>query len=246
MNATLDFLYRDELHNLRMIDIIRRFPECAVIALPKAKPRAVAVSRGGAEDWFLAASELRPLQDVIAELPERMTSCHVHQAWILDILQHRYALGNRGTTIVMTASADTFRPRLVGTVVELRPAHAEALRRLAPWADSDAVVERILGAPAAFGVIVEGRVVAKADVQQRTDRYYEINEVVVSPDHRRQGLGAGVASAAAQWILSQGGTPVYSAFAQNSPAVLLAESLGFRGCCSETCCNTALRNCTSQ
>jgi predicted GNAT family acetyltransferase len=96
--------------------------------------------------------------------------------------------------------------------------------------------KRIIGAPAAFGVIRHGEVIAKVDVQQRTQRCYELNEMVVHPNHRRQGLASGIATDAAKWILARQGIPLYTAFSQNSPAVLLAESLGFECFTTQLCC----------
>jgi len=230
--AALDFLYRDEARNFRMIDIVRRYPSCFVLAEPQDAPEAVAVSSDGVEEWHIAAARSGPLESVLDALPEAPFDCWIHQGCIFDRLERRYALTRRPAVMAMTASADTFRPRPHPDVAKMTHDHIDALIASAIWPDRSAIVEQILTALAAFVVVRDGRVVAKADAQERSERYCEINEVVVVPDHRRQGLGAGVATAAAQWILDGGRTPVYGASAQDRPAVTLAEGLGFRCACS--------------
>ena len=239
MEGILRVLRRDEACAFRMIDMIRRDAECGALAEPAETPLAVAVRHCAGHQWHVAAWRLQPLKRLIARLPGGTIECHAYQGWVFDHLQHRYALGSRRTFMIMTTCRRTFKARPCADVVRLAPSHAAALRAFSMFAQlpaPDAAARRVIEAPAAFAVIRDGRVIAKADVQQRTDKRYEINEVNVDPDHRSEGLGAGVATAAAEWILAKSGIPVYSAFAQNAPSVLLAESLGFVCVCSHMFC----------
>ncbi len=224
-----DLLKQDELHNSSALDILRRVAKCELRCAPAEGPRAVAVSGYGTSEWHIAAYALRPLKELVRELPSQGFTCYVHQAWILDILQHRYALGSRASFMKMTASQAQFRPTHDPAVTRLGREHLGALKASKLF---DEIAERILDAPAAFGVIREGTVVGKVDVQERTDTYWEINELVVAAEHRRQGLGVALGAAASKFIFESGRLPLYTAFAQNSPSVLVAERLGFRCACS--------------
>jgi GNAT superfamily N-acetyltransferase len=222
-------LEQDELANCWALDMLRRFSTCEFRCAPAEAPRAVAVSRDGASEWHVAAYALRPLMELAGELPSRQFACYVHQAWILDVLQNRYALGSRASFMKLTASEGQFRPVRDPAVVRLGEEHLGALKASVMFSE---IAERVLDAPAAFGVIRDGTVVGKVDVQERTDMYWEVNELVVAPEHRQQGLGTALGSAAVRFIFESGRLPIYTAFAQNSASVLLAERLGFACACT--------------
>ena len=135
-----DLLKQDELHNSSALDILRRVAKCELRCAPAEGPRAVAVSGYGTSEWHIAAYALRPLKELVRELPSQGFTCYVHQAWILDILQHRYALGSRASFMKMTASQAQFRPTHDPAVTRLGREHLGALKASKLF---DEIAERI-------------------------------------------------------------------------------------------------------
>lgn len=72
----------------------------------------------------------------------------------------------------------------------------------------------------------ESQVVASAWLNWQSPRFAEIS-VRTQSAYRRRGLGRSVVSAAAQYILETGRTPLYVVSEQNQASIHLAESLGF-------------------
>jgi ribosomal protein S18 acetylase RimI-like enzyme len=72
----------------------------------------------------------------------------------------------------------------------------------------------------------ESQVVASAWLNWQSPRFAEIS-VRTQAGYRRRGLGRSVVSAAAQYILENGRTPLYVVAEQNEASIQLAESLGF-------------------
>jgi ribosomal protein S18 acetylase RimI-like enzyme len=103
-------------------------------------------------------------------------------------------------------------------------------RALAHGADALAVLD----GPAEVGfaaVVVDGSVVAKGRVAGdlgSADDWIGITDVWVSPEHRRQGLGAVVMAALLEWGAERGATTVYLQTRGDNPkALALYDKLGF-------------------
>ncbi len=69
-------------------------------------------------------------------------------------------------------------------------------------------------------------VVASAHLNWQSPRFAEIG-VNVQPQFRRRGFGRSVVAAMAQHLLDNGRIPLYAVAADNTPSILLAQSIGF-------------------
>ena len=78
------------------------------------------------------------------------------------------------------------------------------------------------------GVKREGRLIAMAGERMRPDGYTEISGVCTDPAVRGQGLAAALTKVVAGRIRARGDIPFLHAYASNTPAIRLYESLGFK------------------
>ncbi|PXA83164.1 GNAT family N-acetyltransferase [Nostoc sp. 3335mG] len=79
-----------------------------------------------------------------------------------------------------------------------------------------------------IGVKRERKLVAMAGERMRMPGFAEVSGVCTHPDHRGRGYAAGLMRLAAQRMLDQGETPFLHAYASNTAAIGLYETLGFR------------------
>ncbi len=77
------------------------------------------------------------------------------------------------------------------------------------------------------GVKRNGVLVAMAGERMKPQGFTEVSGVCTHPDHRGRGYAAALMRAVAHRILARGETPFLHAYAHNSGAVALYESLGF-------------------
>lgn len=82
-----------------------------------------------------------------------------------------------------------------------------------------------------FGVKERGRLVAMAGERMKQAGFTEVSGVCTHPDARGRGLARMLSAHVARRILARGETPYLAAYATNTPAIRLYESLGFRTRC---------------
>jgi predicted GNAT family acetyltransferase len=79
-----------------------------------------------------------------------------------------------------------------------------------------------------IGVKQDGKLIAMAGERMKPDGFTEVSGVCTHPDHRGQGYAAGLMRLVAHRILERGETAFLHAYATNSGAIALYETLGFR------------------
>lgn len=80
-----------------------------------------------------------------------------------------------------------------------------------------------------IGVRVDGQLVAMAGERMRPDGYTEASGVCVHPDHRGKGYAARLLREVTAKILARGKKAFLHSYADNTTAIGLYESLGYRG-----------------
>lgn len=85
-----------------------------------------------------------------------------------------------------------------------------------------------------FGVKEKGRLVAMAGERMKPEGFTEVSGVCTHPDFRGRGYAAALSRAVATGILDRGETPFLHAYATNTGAIALYESLGFAVRCPVT------------
>lgn len=78
-----------------------------------------------------------------------------------------------------------------------------------------------------FGVWADGELVAMAGERMKPDGFTELSGVCTHPDHRGHGYAAALSRQVAGRILDRGEIPFLHAYASNSGAIALYETLGF-------------------
>jgi predicted GNAT family acetyltransferase len=78
-----------------------------------------------------------------------------------------------------------------------------------------------------WGVRVDGRLVAMAGERMKLPGYTELSGVCSHPDVRGLGFGRLLSLHVAQQIIAKGDRPFLHAYATNTPAIALYESIGF-------------------
>jgi len=79
-----------------------------------------------------------------------------------------------------------------------------------------------------IGVKQGGTLVAMAGERLRPEGYTEVSGVCTHPDHRGKGYAGGLMRIVASRIVARGEMPFLHAYADNSGAIALYETLGFR------------------
>jgi len=79
-----------------------------------------------------------------------------------------------------------------------------------------------------IGLRKGGRLAAMAGERLHVDGYREVSAVCTHPDFRGRGYAGLLSRIVANRIKSEGETPFLHAYADNTPAIRLYESLGFR------------------
>jgi ribosomal protein S18 acetylase RimI-like enzyme len=83
-----------------------------------------------------------------------------------------------------------------------------------------------------WGVKASGRLIAMAGERMKQDGFTEVSGVCTHPDARGRGLARQLSTAVAARIAARGETPYLHAYASNTAAIQLYESLGFRLRCA--------------
>jgi predicted GNAT family acetyltransferase len=79
-----------------------------------------------------------------------------------------------------------------------------------------------------IGVKHDGKLVAMAGERMKPDGFTEVSGVCTHPDHRGRGYAAGLMRLVTGRILERGDTAFLHAYATNTGAIALYETLGFR------------------
>ena len=79
-----------------------------------------------------------------------------------------------------------------------------------------------------IGVKQDGRLIAMAGERMKMPRLSEVSGVCTHPDHRGKGYAGALMRIVAERMLGRGETPWLHAYASNTGAIALYESLGFR------------------
>jgi predicted GNAT family acetyltransferase len=82
------------------------------------------------------------------------------------------------------------------------------------------------------GARLDGRLAAMAGERMRLPGYTEVSGVCTHPDFRGRGLARRLSQIVAAAIQARGETPFLHAWATNTAAIALYESLGFAHRCS--------------
>ena len=78
-----------------------------------------------------------------------------------------------------------------------------------------------------FGVRIDGRIAAMAGERMQLTDYAEMSGVCTHPDFRGRGLARLLSIFVTHEILARGQTPFLHAWAGNTPAIRLYESIGY-------------------
>jgi ribosomal protein S18 acetylase RimI-like enzyme len=116
-------------------------------------------------------------------------------------------------------------------VVPLTADDAAAMLELATLTKPGPFGPRAPGLGEFFGVKEGERLVAMAGERMKQVGFTEVSGVCTHPDARGRGLARMLSAHVARRILARGETPYLAAYATNTPAIRLYESLGFRPRC---------------
>lgn len=128
---------------------------------------------------------------------------------------------------VQMLAAQPPRPLADAEIAPLGWADAEAMLVLAELTKPGPFSLEALALGRFWGVRHNGALIAMAGERMRLPGYTELSGVCTHPDHRGKGLGKRLSLHAMQAIFESGAQPFLHAFASNTPAITLYESIGF-------------------
>jgi hypothetical protein len=127
----------------------------------------------------------------------------------------------------MAADALTEAPEPAFAWGPLSDADAPQMLALATLTQPGPFFERTHQLGAFIGVKVDGRLAAMAGERMRMPGFTEVSGVCTHPDHRGRGYAGGLSRIVAGRIFARGETPFLHAYAHNTAATGLYETLGF-------------------
>lgn len=116
-------------------------------------------------------------------------------------------------------------------IERLGDADGPAMLALATLTKPGPFARRTPSLGAFWGVKERGILLAMAGERMKHDGFTEVSGVCTHPEARGRGLGRSLSAAVAARILERGETPYLHAYATNTVAIQLYESLGFRVRC---------------
>jgi GNAT superfamily N-acetyltransferase len=189
----------------------------------------------------LQSADDRALRAWIRELaPAGVATTHED---IRRCLSEELGVTDWGEAGQYTVTAEDFKPRMVHPVRRLSPAERPLWRRFVEGNMDDSMVSgrkgcgsvvrefefMCMGLPVDYYVTEkEGEIAGVVSIGPSTDRCDNIGTLFVAPEHRRQGFGRSLLSAAVQDILARGRQPFYFAGGDPGPLLPLLIGLGYR------------------
>ena len=137
------------------------------------------------------------------------------------------AVHSRDLGVQMTAERLTPAPAPAFDMVPLSDADGPEMLALATLTQPGPFFERTHQLGDFFGVKEDGRIVAMAGERMKPDGHTEVSGVCTHPDHRGRGYAGALMRLVAGRILDRGETPFLHAYASNTGAIALYETLGF-------------------
>jgi predicted GNAT family acetyltransferase len=128
---------------------------------------------------------------------------------------------------VQLMAANIDRKLLPGDVVELGENDAPAMRALAALTKPGPFLPRTHRLGGFVGVKHNGQLVAMAGERMKLTGYTEVSGVCTHPDFRGKSYGRLLSQLVAQRIVDRGEIPFLHAYAANTKAIQLYESIGF-------------------
>ena len=116
---------------------------------------------------------------------------------------------------------------LTDNIVELGDEDAPAMQALATLTKPGPFLKRTHLLGQFLGIKHDGQLVAMAGERMKLTGYTEVSGVCTHPDYRGNGYGRLLSQAVSQQIARRGETPFLHAFASNTNAIQLYESIGF-------------------
>jgi predicted GNAT family acetyltransferase len=119
------------------------------------------------------------------------------------------------------------KPLLTDNIVELGDEDAPAMQALAALTKPGPFLKRTHLLGRFLGIKHAGQLVAMAGERMKLTGYTEVSGVCTHPDYRGKGYGRLLSQSVALRIVDRGEVPFLHAFASNTAAIQLYESIGF-------------------
>lgn len=197
--------------------------------------RHAALSEGGtlAKRYVPSISAFAAAGDDTTESLEALRQLSTPEEKLL-LVQASDIVLPQGLITVSTASlvqmtAELPLPQISDTRIQpLREADAEEMLALATLTKPGPFSLRALSFGDFWGVKIDGRLVAMAGERMKQPGYTELSGVCTDPDYRGKGLGRLLSRFVAGHIFAKGDQPYLHAYATNTAAIALYETIGFK------------------
>jgi predicted GNAT family acetyltransferase len=138
------------------------------------------------------------------------------------------AVASQDLGVQMVAGRMTSGPAPAFEILPLTDADGPEMLALATLTRPGPFFERTHQLGDFFGVRVDGQLVAMAGERMKPEVHTEVSGVCTLPEHRGRGYAAALMRLVAGRILDRGETPFLHAYASNTGAIALYETLGFK------------------
>jgi ribosomal protein S18 acetylase RimI-like enzyme len=237
LDDVLSVLAEDPLSNIVLIADCTQLREWCDVRVLMNNNRIDAVFSLYSDLNFLATAfwcrDVKSLKLVMADYSERLVDkefiaiCTKEQldqfgkaCVILKPIRERQMIADRTTQLQCECKS---------TPVKLSMKDAEQLKELYRLSGTPAWTPNAMTLGPFYGIVEDdGRITSVAGIHYVTPYGTEIGNIATHPDHRRKGYAAACVKAVVEDVLENSELAVLHYFAENTPAQILYERMGFR------------------
>jgi RimJ/RimL family protein N-acetyltransferase len=226
-------LYADPFWNALPIHRVFYLPssERHVFVDRMEDPRALmTVSRFVPRVVSIAGVEKDAIQQLVDSL-DRSMDCRFHalDRGTADIARQRFDVSSDNPSWFYTLEEKDFIGEVAHEVSPLVPEDAETVNAYwNPSDDSAGYIRSRIENGLAFGIRVNGKLVAWDATHLETDQAVMLGFLHVTEGFRKQGFARSITTTMLRAVFDIGKTPICHVFSDNEPSIRLTEEMGFR------------------
>lgn len=192
----------------------------ALMTVGRQRPKVVSMAGRGE----------KPLQDLIDSLDRsREYRFHALDGVMAGMVRDRFDVASDSPSWFYTLKERDFVGDVAHDVVPLVPEDAETINlHWNPGEDSRGYIRSRIRDGLAFGIRVDGELVAWDATHLETDQVVMLGFLHVIEGHRKKGFARSITTTMVRAVFRKKKTPICHVFSDNEPSIRLTEEMGFR------------------
>jgi ribosomal protein S18 acetylase RimI-like enzyme len=193
-------------------------------------PRALmTVSRFTPRIVSIVGRDKEPIQALVDSLGREEYRFHALGRVAADVVRMRFDVSSDNPSWFYTLERKDFVGDVTNEVSPLVPEDAETMNEYwNPDEDSAGYIRSRIHSGLAFGIRVDGRLVAWDATHLETESAVMLGFLHVIEGFRKRGYARSITTTMVNAVFGRGKTPICHVFSDNEPSIRLTEEMGFR------------------